>query len=593
MITTFDGIVFAMLAVVGVVRASRYRDGASLWFAATFVLLAAVVAAGAVDSAAELIMRISLAALALVPWGLYRFARTIVPGRRALDRVTLVLTLVILGWTCFVDLVPEGADWTPEFAIYAVAFLVHWAVLLGATGWLLVRESRRTSGIARRRLRLFASAAITLALVLVLTGVPQDSDAGRVLQVGLQLAGAVAAIGFWFALVPPTILRAWWRSREFSMLQSATSDLLAGDSVEDVRDRVVVMARELTGARSAVLLDPDTGDVLASTYSRPADAQRVAVRMQCDGAMTKRRSVVDRATGDGILQVGRIAVVVGRATPFFGVEERRILQVLDRVEQLVEERAGVLEREREATRRLRDVDELKNEFVAMVAHDLRSPMAVISGFADTIADRWDEFDDARKLEFLGLISRNAHSLAGFVEDVLQVARLDSGALAYRTRPFDARSVVERVANEVRMTHPDLGIELRVPDDVPQALGDEDRQWQILTNLVGNAVKYTTAEHPQVCVDIEILPGGRELAIAITDNGIGIAEEDQERLFRRFSRVGDTRRSFEGTGLGLYIVKSMVEAQGGRIWVSSALGEGSTFTYTVPVAAGDCDGGVAA
>jgi two-component system sensor histidine kinase/response regulator len=347
----------------------------------------------------------------------------------------------------------------------------------------------------------------------------------------------------------------------------------------------VDLACSLTGARAALLIDETSGELRMSNLDDRAEATRVAelLARTSSGERDEHQSIIDTTTRDGILRVGRIAVVVGRATPFFGTEERRLLEVLDGIERLVEERASVLTREREAMHKLRDIDELKTEFVAMVAHDLRSPMAVIAGFADTIAQRWDEFDDERKLEFLGLISRNAHSLAAFVEDVLHVARIDSGALAYDLSPFDARSVVTRVLDEVRLVHPDLELKLEIPEDVPRALGDAERHWQILSNLVGNAIKYTKAEHPRVTVQVDMMPDGRELAIAISDNGIGIAPADQERLFRRFSRVGADRAQFEGTGLGLYIVKSMVEAQGGRIWVASELGAGSTFTYTVPVA----------
>ena len=124
--------------------------------------------------------------------------------------------------------------------------------------------------------------------------------------------------------------------------------------------------------------------------------------------------------------------------------------------------------------------------------------------------------------------------------------------------------------------------VEAPEELPAALGDAERNWQILMNLVSNAMKFSEGDL-RVGVQITTIPDENALAIAVRDHGIGISDEDLPRLFRRFSRVGPSRRTVKGTGLGLYIVKSMVEAQGGRIWVQSTPGAGSTFTYTVPLA----------
>ncbi len=283
-----------------------------------------------------------------------------------------------------------------------------------------------------------------------------------------------------------------------------------------------------------------------------------------------------------IICVDRIIVVCGPAAPFFSDTERQLLDNISAFATLAEDRARTLELERESNERLRQVDQLKTEFVAMVAHDLRSPMSVISGFADTIHDRWDVLPDAQKLEFLRLISRNTRSLAEFVEDVLQVARMESGELHYEMEPFDARQVVQRIVTDMQVTHPELTLTMAWPEQLPDVLGDVDRNWQILTNLVSNAMKFSDGE-PRIEVELRTMAAEGKLAIAVRDNGVGIAVEDLPRLFRRFSRVGPTRRTVSGTGLGLYIVKSMVEAQGGSIWVDSEPGRGSTFTYTLPIA----------
>jgi signal transduction histidine kinase len=146
-------------------------------------------------------------------------------------------------------------------------------------------------------------------------------------------------------------------------------------------------------------------------------------------------------------------------------------------------------------------------------------------------------------------------------------------------------VVQRIVTDMQVAHPEMTLTVDAQDPLPRALGDEERNWQILTNLVSNAVKFSEGS-PSIRVELRTLPDESAVAIAVRDNGIGISSEDLPRLFRRFSRVGPSRRAVAGTGLGLYIVKSMVEAQGGRIWVQSAPGEGSTFTYTLPIAGGE-------
>jgi signal transduction histidine kinase len=236
--------------------------------------------------------------------------------------------------------------------------------------------------------------------------------------------------------------------------------------------------------------------------------------------------------------------------------------------------------EREATQRLRELDELKNEFVSIVAHDLRSPMTVIIGFADTILNRWDDLPDAQKRDLLGAVSRNTKRLATLVDDVLQVARMESGDMPYDIKPFDLGALVERTAAEMSSAHPDKPVTVLLPSPLPRALGDEDRQWRVLTNLLSNAQKFSPAGTP---VEVNVSTEGPALAVSVADRGPGIPAEALPKLFGKFSRIAPAPGGEKGTGLGLYICKALVEAQRGSIDVTSVVGEGTTFRYTVPVA----------
>jgi PAS domain S-box-containing protein len=240
-----------------------------------------------------------------------------------------------------------------------------------------------------------------------------------------------------------------------------------------------------------------------------------------------------------------------------------------------------LERERRTSERLRELDRLKNDFVAIVAHDLRSPMSVVQGFADAMLANWDGYTDVQKKEFLETISRNVRGLGRLVEDVLQVARIESGDVRYEISAFDIAAVARRVAEE--LTAPgrtEDRITVSAPKHLPRVRGDERRTWEVITNLVTNALKFSLDEAP---VEVEIAEEDDMLRLSVTDHGRGIAPADFPKLFKKFSRIEDPGVKREkGTGLGLFICKELVEAQGGHITVESEVGRGSTFTFTMPI-----------
>ena len=567
-----DGLVFVVLAGYGAIDAFRRRSIASAWFGGMFSALVVVVLAGRFAQQAQLdhpaLGQLMVAILALVPFCLYRFTRMFAHGARFFDLLSTALTVIVIGAALTIPIPPDRADWSFAAELFVWTFLAHWLVLSAVSATYFFLEANQSQGVAARRMRLFAWATIVLAGALLLAG-SITAKQGSAIDAVIQLSGATAAVLFWFALVPPRPLRIIWRAREAEDYNLAVRSLLSGEAPTAVRQRLLQAAVRMTGARGAALFDAD---------GTPLDT----LNLDREQAIELARAAEESPDGGtGAMRAGRLLVAVGDATPFFGVDERRLLDTLGAFGQIAEEQAGVLERERIANQRLREVDQLKTEFVAMVAHDLRSPMAVISGFADTIRDRWDDLPDTRKLQFLDMISRNTHSLAEFVEDVLQVARLESGQFHYDLQPFHPRTVVDRIVTEFGLAHPDLQLTIDVPEDLPAAVGDEERNWQILTNLLSNAMKFSP-DAARVCVQVRCLDAEDAVSISVRDEGVGISPEDQLRLFQRFSRVGE-RRATAGTGLGLYIVKSMVEAQGGRIWVQSAPGNGSTFTYTLPCA----------
>ncbi len=237
--------------------------------------------------------------------------------------------------------------------------------------------------------------------------------------------------------------------------------------------------------------------------------------------------------------------------------------------------------QKESIRRLIQANELRNEFVAVIAHDLRAPAASISGFAHLLIDEWNTLDDVKKIEYLRIVTRNTDALAGFIENVLQVARIEAGEFSYQISSFNIRVLAQRTLDEAQRPNNGRRLELITPDDLPLALGDEERQWQILTNLLSNALKFSPAKEPIV---VELSRIGDWVQVAVIDRGRGIAEDDLAKLFRKSERLLTSGNPITpGNGLGLFICKTLVEAQGGRIWCESTPGQGSTFFFTIPVA----------
>ncbi|MGH2819051.1 MAG: sensor histidine kinase, partial [Actinomycetota bacterium] len=255
--------------------------------------------------------------------------------------------------------------------------------------------------------------------------------------------------------------------------------------------------------------------------------------------------------------------------------------------------AGVIDagrsrtRERELMHMLREADRTKSDFVSILAHELRGPMTTIRGLSETVQKQWDGIDESRRKDFLGIVAKEIDRLARLVNDLLDLSRMDAGTLRYDLEPVALVDLVENVLT----VHPSLRAQHLVtsalPDDLPKVLGDRERIHQVLLNLISNANRYS----PQgttvtILGDVIDEPGGRAVRIGVKDEGIGIAEEDMDRLFAKFATLPKPSWTAKGTGLGLYISKGIVEAHGGRIWAESEPGKGSTFYFTMILANGE-------
>jgi two-component system phosphate regulon sensor histidine kinase PhoR len=231
---------------------------------------------------------------------------------------------------------------------------------------------------------------------------------------------------------------------------------------------------------------------------------------------------------------------------------------------------------------LRSVERMKSEFVSTVSHELRTPLTSIKGFIRTLLDDTDGYYDREtQMEFYRIIDTECDRLVRLINDLLNLSRIESGrALDLVLGEVKLPELIGRVVDSQKAYTDRHRFEVIVPADLPSIVADRDKIDQVLTNLLSNAVKYSP-DGGQITVSGRDI-GDDKISVSVSDEGIGIPEDQMGRLFTRFHRVDsrDSRKQF-GTGIGLYLVKHLVEAHQGEVAVSSRLGEGSTFTFVLP------------
>lgn len=231
----------------------------------------------------------------------------------------------------------------------------------------------------------------------------------------------------------------------------------------------------------------------------------------------------------------------------------------------------------DAHQELLSVDEMKTAFLSNVSHELRTPLTSIRGFSELLLS----YDDPEvRQEFLEIINRESERLTRLVNDVLDVTKIESGHMEWRREQIDLAELLRDTARTCLpdLLKPEIVFAEDLWPDLPTIEGDRDRLQQVVANLLINAVKFT----PRGSITLRATYAGDEVCVSIVDTGIGIAPQDHERIFEKFQQVGPIMTNKpRGTGLGLAICRDIVQHHGGRIWVESSLGEGSTFTFTLP------------
>jgi signal transduction histidine kinase len=580
--------IYLALFVVATVRFARRPSWASfdifLFFAVIAVLLLAGDAAriGGFQGAPALNV-LNWVGVSALPFILLRLVDDFRPQP---IWVMLLASAAFVGVTILGILAPQ--PWG-ALGLVVVAFVVVLGIY-ASIGF--AREATRTTGVTRRRMQAVAFGSVLLAVVLLLAGVrllaPEGTDAIPLIS---QVVGLALVLSYYVGFAPPAMLRRAWQEPTLRALLAEAADLVQLPDARTVADRLEQRAAAATGADGAAvgLWDEDAQELVfrgtaGERRIRPGDfiAGRAFERQAQIFSTRAERDAPEHADEYRALGVHAIAaapitsgdrrlgvlVVFAARPPLFTDDVLSLIGLMSEQAALVL-RSQQLLHEAAQVRAMAEVTRLKDDFLSVVAHDVRTPLTTILLNAELLENKVEEgSSNARRAASL---RTEALRLKQLVEDYLDVVSADQ----HRALRRDEHDLVALVRDALAGMGQDAE-RIRLSGDASvSGTFDGPRIQQLVQNLVSNALKYSEPDSP---VEVDVRSEGEEVLLSVTDHGIGIPEADLSLLFERFHRGQNTDdRRYGGLGLGLYICRQVAEEHGGRIDVESRVGVGTTFT----------------
>jgi signal transduction histidine kinase len=278
-------------------------------------------------------------------------------------------------------------------------------------------------------------------------------------------------------------------------------------------------------------------------------------------------------------------IVMRKRTGTFAAEEVTLLQTFATQSALAIQNARLFREIEEKSRQLEVASQHKSEFLANMSHELRTPLNAIIGFSEVLSERMFGELNEKQEEYLKDIYASGTHLLSLINDILDLSKIEAGRMELELTDFHLPQAIENALTLVRERAGRRGIALAhtMDERLGEVRGDQRKIKQVLLNLLSNAIKFTP-EGGRIEVGAVLKDGFVE--VSVSDTGVGIALEDQGKVFEEFRQVGTAEKKAEGTGLGLTLCRKFIELHGGRIWVKSQLGAGSTLTFTIPVHRGE-------
>jgi signal transduction histidine kinase len=430
---------------------------------------------------------------------------------------------------------------------------------------------------ARMRALSFGFAGLIAILVFDVFGGSAGQSPAAIISTQLIALAMVPVIYVSFA--PPAFVRGVWRMGERAELRAAIQDLLIfSPTRQDLAEKATGWAKRLLGAQGAFIVDSE-GTIVAS--SGVDDSEVIEIMTARMGAPESGIEAPRPVRGAAIVTplqltegIGFLGVTAGPFTSLFGSDEVNQLQDYSSSVTAGLERARV-------TERLAAIEKNKTQFLNLASHELRGPLTVVRGYVSMLEGGLLGTLNERGRRAVPVISAKVLEMNALIEQMIEAAQLEDGALMLRPETTDLRNVVSAAVDAARpLVEDKYQILVKCPERPVRVRVDGERIKTIVSNLVANAIKYSPTGGP---VEIELISRGGIARVSVRDRGVGIAKDDLPILFTRFGRVSTPETDHvPGTGLGLYLGRQLARLHGGEITVDSDPGRGSTFTLHLPV-----------
>jgi signal transduction histidine kinase len=519
-----------------------------------------------------------------------------------------LMASAFLGWAVSSGLLlPYGARLPPSAVLAVVAVFV--ATELAASGYFLAEGTRR-SGAPRVRLYSAALGAMLFATAIAVAGsAAGHPGAANAVRLWSQTIALFSAAGYALAFVPPGWLLRWCSAMAALSVGRELLDAPVTEAPEATWRRYAGLVAQVSGADGVLVLMSDgTGARAVARYGtvegQPVDCpaaaldqligsrQPIPVRelvgdLRCVGAGARIRFVTAVPLRTPGLARGAL-ILLHRYRVLFDEDDVRLLGELGSQAAILAER-GIARQVQErlaadlsaSVRALSAANQAKTDFLAAMSHELRTPLNAIIGFSELMRGEQPDGDHRRvPADWVEHVFVSGKHLLGLINDVLDLAKVEAGRVDLALDGLDLPPIMEETVASLRPLAERKQLELRLGAVPPTVWADPSRLRQILNNLLSNAIKFTP-DGGRISVDAE--QHGEQVAISVTDTGVGIAPADQQLVFEEFQQVGDRVGREAGTGLGLALTRRLVEAHGGHISVTSdGRGHGATFTVRLPL-----------
>jgi signal transduction histidine kinase len=574
-------VAFAILAirtaVAWVGQPDRRHGNLAIALGSLTLLVLLAPTLGGSGPGAQLVTDAALVLFLVSGYGLFTFRDSFVPFRPARMRLitALIVAIGVLGIAAELPPSPDSPH-TPLQTLVLVATVGVWVFCIlepTVTFWL---ASRGRPAVEKARLRALSIGYVGL-LGVILVGTLAGSLSDAVAVVIDLFALAVVPI-LYVAFFPPVWLRRVWRQPEEDELRHALHDLLLYSADrETLADRALGWAERLVGGEAAYVVDSDASILAARGIARD-DALALSKRGKVLSVDEKDGGHAPWRAGSTLvvpldLRQGRGAMVIitGRLSPIFGDDE------LARLRQYGSSIIAGLDRVL-LTSKIAELERAKTDFLNIASHELRGPMTVIKGYLTMLeAGALGELSPKAQ-SVLPLLISKSDEINWMVEQMIEASRLEEGRLALRRQRADIVELTDSAVDGVRMLLGGHEVNVDTSAQPIDADVDPERFQIVIRNLLSNAAKYSPAGTE---IKVTVSRDTDRATIAVSDQGVGISQEDQQKLFNRFGRL-ETEAHVRGTGLGLWLSREIARMHDGDLTVDSAVGAGSTFTLTVPI-----------